>query len=361
MLSQEEQKRYNRHLILEELGPTGQEKLKAAKVLVIGAGGLGCPILQYLTAAGVGTIGIVDFDEVSLSNLQRQILFTENDLGKNKAAIAAERLKQLNRHVDFVVIQQKLTANNALQFFEPYDLIVDGTDNFSTRYLVNDAAVITKKPLVYGSIYKFQGQIAVFNYQDGPSYRCLFPIPPEYGTIKNCAEIGVVGVLPGIVGTQQANEALKIILGIGTVLTGKLMIYDALTANYTTLTIERSENEISKVVARAINFADFDYDLFCGVPAQQETEFKLSEVLDNEDYQLVDLRELWEEPQLEGTNLIRIQMGELTERLSEVSRTKKVILICQTGFRSAQAKEFLIKFNNFTNVEELKGGIENND
>jgi adenylyltransferase/sulfurtransferase len=171
----------------------------------------------------------------------------------------------------------------------------------------------------------------------------------------------VVGVLPGIVGTQQANEALKIILGIGTVLTGKLMIYDALTANYTTLTIERSENEISKVVARAINFADFDYDLFCGVPAQQETEFKLSEVLDNEDYQLVDLRELWEEPQLEGTNLIRIQMGELTERLSEVSRTKKVILICQTGFRSAQAKEFLIKFNNFTNVEELKGGIENND
>jgi molybdopterin/thiamine biosynthesis adenylyltransferase len=249
MLNQEENKRYNRHVILDQVGLEGQLKLKAAKVLVIGAGGLGCPVLQYLTAAGVGTIGIIDFDTIDLSNLQRQILFTKNDLGKNKAEVAAQRLKQLNDQVKFKAYPERLTTKNALELFSAYDLIIDGTDNFSTRYLVNDAAVLTNKPLVYGSIYKFEGQVAVFNYENGATYRCLFPVPPKAGTVKNCSEIGVIGVLPGIIGTQQANEAIKIIVGIGKPLSGQLLIYDALKASYLTVGIQRSEEEVQKTLA----------------------------------------------------------------------------------------------------------------
>lgn len=231
--------RYNRHIILSEIGQQGQDKISNAKVLVVGAGGLGCPILQYLTAAGIGTIGIIDFDVVDISNLQRQVLFGSSSLGQNKAEAAKQRLKDLNNTISIISYPKKLTYKNAITLFNQYDIIVDGTDNFETRYLVNDACIITNKPLVFGAIYKFEGQISVFNYKNGPSYRCLFPNPPN-GTVPNCSEIGVLGVLPAIIGSMQANEILKIILGIGNVLSGKLLCYNALTLQISTLTLKET-------------------------------------------------------------------------------------------------------------------------
>ena len=239
-----EKNRYSRHILLDKIGLEGQEKLKGAKVLVIGAGGLGCPVLQYLTAAGVGTIGIIDFDIVDETNLQRQILFTVNDVGVNKAEAAENRLRQLNPYVRFNIYPERLTTKNALNLFSEYDIIVDGTDNFSTRYLVNDACVITGKPLVYGAIYKFEGQVAVFNFNGGPSYRCLFPEPPKSGSVPNCSEVGVIGVLPGLIGTQQANEVIKLILEIGEPLSGKLLTYNSLDNSFFTLKVNRSEEQI---------------------------------------------------------------------------------------------------------------------
>lgn len=363
-LTKEELKRYNRHVILEEVGMIGQEKLKAAKVLVIGAGGLGSPALQYLAAAGVGTIGIIDFDYVDISNLQRQILYTPQDIGKNKANVAAERLKQLNDTIEIIPYPEKLSTSNALGLFNLYDVIVDGSDNFSTRYLVNDAAVLAKKPLVYGSIYKFQGQISVFNYQNGPSYRCLFPEPPAPGTIKNCSEIGVIGVLPGIIGTQQANEALKIMLGTGEVLSGKLLLYDALTANYSTLNIQRSNSEIEKISSMTSSeFESMDYDLFCGIQdelAPHEIDsITLKKWIDAIDVRIIDLREEWEEPTLEGTNVERITMNALMHQINRFITEKKVVLVCQTGMRSNQVRILLEQEHQLKNIVELKGGMEN--
>ena len=222
--------RYSRHIILSEIGQIGQDRISNTKVLVIGAGGLGCPILQYLTAAGVGTIGIIDFDVVELSNLQRQVLFGTSSLGKNKAIAAKARLEDLNDSISIIAYPEPLTYQNAIALFNQYNIIVDGSDNFETRYLVNDACIITNKPLVFGAIYKFEGQVSVFNYQNGPSYRCLFPTPPKKDSVPNCSEIGVLGVLPGIIGSMQANEVLKIILGLGNSLSGKLLCYNALTS-----------------------------------------------------------------------------------------------------------------------------------
>ena len=362
MLNQEEHKRYNRHVILDQVGLEGQLKLKAARVLVIGAGGLGCPVLQYLTAAGVGRIGIIDFDTVDLSNLQRQILFTSADIGKNKASCAAERLEQLNDQVKFEVYPERLTTANALELFAEYDLIIDGTDNFSTRYLVNDAAVLTNKPLVYGSIYKFEGQVSVFNYEDGPTYRCLFPVPPKAGTIKNCSEIGVMGVLPGIIGTQQANEALKVIMGIGKVLSGQLLIYDALQASYTTVGIQKSADEIQKVLDSKANFESQDYDLFCGVNETQEIQLlskrAFNVLLNNPNVRIVDLREEWEEPQLEGSNVERIIMSDVQNRIERFKTAKTVVLVCQTGARSNNVRQLLKQRHQLQEIKELKGGME---
>ncbi len=363
MLSKTENSRYNRHIILEEVGMEGQLKLKTARVLVIGAGGLGCPILQYLTAAGVGTIGIIDFDTVDLSNLQRQILFTTEDVGQNKAACAARRLKQLNEGVVFQVYPERLTTANALDLFAAYDLIIDGTDNFSTRYLVNDAAVLSEKPLVYGSIYKFQGQVSVFNYKNGPTYRCLFPVPPKAGTIKNCSEIGVIGVLPGIIGTQQANEAIKIILEIGKPLSGQLLIYDALKASYMSVGIQRSNEEVQKTIDLKEHFVEHDYDLFCGVVTKlekhevAEAEFKV--MLNNEAIRIIDLREEWEDPQLEGSNVERIIMSELQSKIERFKTDKTVVLVCQTGARSSNVRQLLKQTHQLTDIKELKGGIQN--
>ena len=361
MLEKEEYKRYNRHLILEEVGQQGQLKLKAAKVLMIGAGGLGCPILQYLTAAGVGNIGIIDFDVVDVSNLQRQILFASADVGKNKAEAAATNLKRLNPFVNITVFPYRLTVNNALRLFDEFDIIVDGTDNFSTRYLVNDASIISNKPLVYGSIYKFQGQISVFNYKNGPSYRCLFPEPPKAGTIKNCSEIGVIGILPGIVGVQQANEVIKIILEIGETLSGRLLIYDALKANYMQVGIHKSDNEIQLVLDRKDTFESYDYDLFCGIKNNNSAEgidkIQLNKWIGNDTVQIVDLREGWEEPALEGANVQRITMSELADSFSLFAVDKTIVLVCQTGVRSNHVKKILKETKKYKKIVELSGGL----
>lgn len=360
MLTDKEKYRYSRHLLLDKVGEQGQEKLKAAKVLVIGAGGLGCPVLQYLTAAGVGTIGVIDFDVVDETNLQRQILFTTNDIGKNKAQTAKERLEQLNPFVKFEVFAEKLTPKNALSIFKNYDVVVDGTDNFSTRYLVNDACVITNKPLVYGAIYKFEGQVSVFNYQNGPTYRCLFPEPPKAGSVPNCFDVGVMGVLPGIIGTQQANEALKIVLGIGTVLSGKLLMYDALQSSFTTLNVNRSVEQVEKVLQLQNDFENSNYDVFCGIKIIQTpheiSSAELKELLNQEDLQLLDVREKWEEPKIIKYKVLNIPLHQLPTSLNRIDATKKTVVICQHGIRSLKAIDFL-KDNGFTNLINLTGGM----
>src|SRR3989339_322165 len=255
MLSEKEIRRYSRHIRMVEIGEKGQEKLKQAKVLVVGAGGLGCPILQYLTAAGVGTIGILDYDTVDESNLQRQILFTPEDIDKPKALVAKEKLSKQNPFVNFNIHFLKLTKKNALDIFNDYDIIVEGSDNFPTRYLTNDACVILKKPLVYGAIEKFYGQITVFNYLNGPTLRCLAPEPPDPLEIPSCSDVGVMGVMPGIIGTMQACEVIKIITGVGNVLNGRLLLVDALNFNFDTIELEK--NPDSDTITELKDYTDF--------------------------------------------------------------------------------------------------------
>jgi adenylyltransferase/sulfurtransferase len=357
-LTDKEKNRYSRHLLLDKVGESGQEKLKAAKVLVIGAGGLGCPVLQYLTAAGVGIIGIIDFDVVDETNLQRQVLFSISDVDVNKALAAKNKLEQLNQYVNFNIYQEKLTTQNALNLFEQYDIIVDGTDNFSTRYLVNDACVKTAKPLVYGAIYKFEGQVSVFNYQDGPSYRCLFPEAPENGSVPNCSEIGVIGVLPGLIGTQQANETIKLILGIGTPLSGKLVIHDALQGTQFSVNITRNEEQI--ILANQIDFDTYDYDYFCGLKQKEmENEInakELQELITNEAVQIIDVREEWEQPKVEALNAINIPLQTIPNNLHKIDKNKKVVIYCQHGVRSLHAIDFL-KQQGYNNLINLTGGI----
>ncbi len=360
MLNEKEIHRYSRHILLDKVGLQGQEKLKSAKVLVVGAGGLGCPVLQYLTAVGVGTIGIIDFDKVDETNLQRQILFTTHDIGKNKALAAKEHLELLNPFITIQSYTERLTNQNALELFHDFDIIVDGTDNFSTRYLVNDACVITDKPLVYGSIYKFEGQVSVFNYKNGPTYRCLFPEPPKAGSVPNCSQIGVIGVLPGLIGTQQANEVIKIILEIGSVLSGKLMIYDALSGNSTSIKINRFEEQISKTKAMKAHFSSFNYDVFCGVETIQSIDIKtLKKMLDNEDIQVVDVREEWEQPRVAELNALIAPLDELDNSILQIEKNKKVVVVCQRGARSIQAILHLKKEYGFNNLINLEGGLLN--
>ena len=362
-LNDQEKNRYSRHILLDKVGLEGQEKLKAAKVLVIGAGGLGCPVLQYLAAAGVGTIGIIDFDNVDETNLQRQILFTVSDVGTNKAVAAERRLKQLNPYINFNVYPEKLTTENALELFAQYDIIADGTDNFSTRYLVNDACVITNKPLVYGAIYKFEGQVSVFNYKNGPTYRCLFPEAPKAGSVPNCSEIGVIGVLPGLIGTQQANEVIKIILEIGVPLSGKLLTYDALSCSFLILKINRSETEVQKVLDSATEFENIDYDFFCGIETREmENEIsvvELKELFNNsEEFQVVDVRGEWEQPRIEKDNVLVAPLNELPNYVDQISKDKKVVVVCQHGIRSVAAIDHLKKEYDFNNLINLRNGVE---
>ena len=261
-LSQDEINRYSRHLILPEVGPKGQEALKASSVLCIGAGGLGCPLLLYLAAAGVGRIGIVDFDVIDESNLQRQVLYGVSTVGQSKAQVAKQKLLDLNPHITVDVHEVRLTSDNALDLFKDYDVIADGTDNFATRYLVNDACVLTGKPNVYGSIFRFEGMVSVFNYQNGPNYRCLYSEPPPPGLVPSCAEGGVLGVLPGVVATLQANEVIKVLLGMGDVASGRLIRFNALKLEFKELKVtKRDDYEINELI---------DYEQFCGIPQQEE-------------------------------------------------------------------------------------------
>lgn len=357
MLSSEEKERYSRHILLSEVGEKGQEELKSAKVLVIGAGGLSCPALQYLTAAGVGKIGVIDFDVVDESNLQRQILFSVDDIGKNKAQQAIERLRKLNPFIEFDCYPEKLTPQNAIRIFESYDIVLDGSDNFSTRYMVNDACIILRKPLVYAAIHKFEGQVSVFNYQGGPSYRCLFPTPPEVGTVQNCSEVGVLGVLPGIIGAMQANEVVKIILGIGKVLSGKLSIINILLNTSYVLDIAKNQDEIDAVLANKEIFPVTDYDFFCGVKTHQNEEIAVDElkaIIGKESLTIIDVREFYETPKVEELNALNIPLGELEE--AEIITEKPIVVFCQHGIRSQKAAEILKK-KGFPNVRSLKGGI----
>jgi len=347
-LTLEEKKQYNRHLILDEIGEKGQLKLKQAKVLVIGAGGLGCPVLQYLTAAGVGTIGIIDDDVVDQSNLQRQILYTIDDIGKSKALSAANRLRKLNPFIKFDIYQEKLTKENAVTLFKQYDIIVDGSDNFSTRYLTNDASVITETPLVYGAIFKFEGQVSVFNYKKSASYRCLYPTAPKPGDAPNCSEIGVLGVLPGIVGSLQANEVIKLICEIGDVLTNKLLIYDTLHMRQLILNYEKNN-------AIVIDKLEDDYDFFCGLKTKNE-EISLVELENNlEKYNLLDVREEWEREDyhIGGQH---IPLRELLARIDEVCQNKDLVVYCQSGVRSKKAIELLLNHHFKAKLLNLKRG-----
>jgi len=345
--------RYSRHIILSEVGPKGQNKLLQAKVLVVGAGGLGCPALQYLVAGGIGTVGIIDFDVVEESNLQRQILFGTSSLGINKAIAAKSRLEDLNPTIIINAYPEKLTSKNVLKLFNAYDIIVDGTDNFTTRYLINDAAIIANKPIVYGAIYKFEGQVSVFNYQDGPSYRCLFPIPPKAGSVTNCSEVGVLGVLPGIIGSMQANEVIKMILRFKDVLSGKLFCYDAKTCQTTTLKIQKSAIEFDKVLARKDSFDTYEEDISCSISIP---EISADDLLLKNNILFIDVRELHEQPELNIPNCIQIPLIKLEENLDKVNSKNTNILFCQTGIRSKKAIALLQKHNK-TNCYSLIGGI----
>lgn len=355
-LSKEEYQRYNRHIILPEIKEEGQLKLKNAKVLVIGAGGLGCPVLQYLTAAGVGRIGIIDADSVDISNLQRQVLFKTSDVGKSKAQTAADLLKEINPLLQFDVYQTWLNKENAIDILTPYDIVVDCTDNFPTRYLVNDACVITGKPLVFGAIFKFDGQVSVFNYKEGPTYRCLFPNPPAPGEVPSCSEIGVIGVLPGIIGTLQANEVIKMITGVGEVLSGKFLTFDALTMMQTAF-------KFKKVEANTKIDSFTDYQAFCGITTEpQSDEITVEELAEwlaeNPDLQLVDVREDYEH---EDYNIggINIPLSELEDRYSEIDTSKKAVLYCQKGGRSMKALTFLKEqFPANTELYSVMGGVD---
>jgi adenylyltransferase/sulfurtransferase len=344
--------RYDRHIILSEIGQTGQDKISNAKILVIGAGGLGCPVLQYLTAAGVGSIGIVDFDIVEESNLQRQILFGSSSLGQNKAVAAKKRLEDLNDCISIFAYAEKLTYQNAIHLFNQYDIIVDGSDNFETRYLVNDACIITNKPLVFGAIYKFEGQISVFNYQNGPSYRCLFPNPPEKSAVPNCSEIGVLGVLPGIIGSMQANEVLKIILGIGNVLSGKLLCYNAYTNNSSILKINKSEEVINSVLKDKNNFHKKQLNDSCEIEVM---EVSIKDILSNNNIQFIDVRESHEQPKVDNLQVTYIPLSELKNHVEKINLEKDKVLFCQSGIRSNKAVSIL-KNLNIENCYSLKEG-----
>lgn len=364
--SKEELNRYNRHIIMGDFGLEGQKKLKAAKVLVIGSGGLGSPSLLYLAAAGVGTIGIVDFDVVDDSNLHRQVLFGVGEVGKSKAEAAKERLLSLNPYININVYNTQFTSDNAMELIKDYDVVADGTDNFPTRYLVNDACVFSGKPNVYASIFQFEGQVSVFNYTNkegvkGPNYRDLYPAPPPPGMVPNCSESGVLGVLPGIIGSLQALEVIKVITGVGEPMSGRFYIFDALTFESRTFTYKANpDNPITgnnPTITKLI-----DYEQFCGMKA---VEKPVREILpeelhqwlqDDEDIQVIDVREPEEYEEVNiGAKLI--PLGVVSEHTNEISRDKKVVIHCKMGGRSAKAIRELEEKFGYKNLYNLKGGI----
>lgn len=332
--------RFQRHIQLPEIGEAGQRKISAASVLVVGAGGLGCPVLQYLASCGVGRIGIVDFDVVSRTNLHRQILYTEADVGQLKVDCAARRLAEMNADIMVATYPHALTAENALELTARYDVLVDGSDNFVTRYLLNDAAVLLDKPLVFGALYKFEGQVSVFNYRGGPTYRCLFPDPPARGDVPNCNEVGVLGVLPGIIGLMQALEVLKIITGVGEVLSGRLLHYNVLTHQQRTLNFRRQEAEIANLRERGRLEAVATDDCVI-VPTIAFSEIDFSQ---NPLPLFVDVREPHETHRVELPNLLRLPLSQLeaNEVPASLRDGRMKVFFCQSGVRSRRAVAGLV-------------------
>ena len=365
-LTPAELRRYARHLTLPEVGREGQEQLKAARILIVGAGGLGSPIGLYLAAAGVGTIGLVDFDSVDESNLQRQVLYGESDVGRPKLEAALERLGDVNPHVRLEPHGERLDSSNALELFRRYDVIVDGTDNFPTRYLVNDACVLTGKPNVYGSIFRFEGQVSVFWGARGPCYRCLFPEPPPPGAVPSCAEGGVLGVLPGVIGSLQANEAIKLALAGGEPLIGRLVLFDALRLHFRELRLKKSA-DCPACSERPTLTELIDYERFCGVgrgagePAGDPFELRpkeLQALLAGEgDVFLLDVRTPVERSigAIDGSTLIPIQ--QLVSRLGELDREDEIVVYCHSGVRSKAALDYL-RQQGFERARHLAGGID---
>lgn len=330
--------RYERQIKLDEVGVPGQEKLRNASVLIVGVGGLGCPAAQYLVGAGIGRIGLIDHDRVSLSNLHRQLLFTEEDLGKSKAVMAKLRLQQINSEVEIDVFEEPLNIGNAEKLFQLYDIILDGTDNFETKYLINDACILTEKPWIYASIYKNEGQLSVFNYQNGPSYRCLFPKTTRQNI--SCEATGVLGVTPGILGTMQATEVLKMILGAGNVLSGKLKLINILSGNDQLLTISKRVEEIEKIQKEGI----IPVRIACKI--SDKTKLYL------------DIREIFEQPRLNSEKVLQIPLSELEDRLEEIPKQEEVLVFCQSGKRSRKVVDLLKTQFEFHNLINVEGGIE---
>jgi sulfur-carrier protein adenylyltransferase/sulfurtransferase len=364
-LSTEELARYSRHLLLPGFGLEAQLKLKSANVLAIGAGGLGSPLLLYLAAAGVGTIGIIDADTVDETNLQRQVLFGMQDKGQPKVEAALRKLSALNPHCKINVYNKQLTASNAMEIIRNYDVVADGSDNFPTRYLVNDACVLLDKPEVYASVFRFEGQVSVFNYVDaagarGPNYRDLYPVPPPPGSVPDCAEGGVLGVLPGIIGSLQAAEVIKLITGIGETLSGRLFNFDALSFESNIFTITRNPDNPLNGLHPTIT-ALIDYEQFCGMhaekPVPEITPMELKQwQMDNTPIQLIDVREP-EEYQIVHIDGELIPLATIMANADKIDRNKKVVVHCKTGSRSARAILALEEKFGFTNLYNLKGGI----
>ena len=377
ILSHDEVQRYSRHLILPDVGMVGQEKLKQASALIVGAGGLGSPVAMYLAAAGIGRLGLVDYDVVDVTNLQRQIIHGTKDIGRPKLESAKERILDINPHVQVDLYEVPFTSANALEIAWPYDILIDGTDNFPTRYLVNDVCVLLGKPNAYGSIFRFEGQVSVFAHQDGPCYRCLYPEPPPPGLVPSCAEGGVLGVLPGTVGTLQATEAIKVLLGIGEPLVGRLLIFDALAMDFTTLKVRKNPN--CPVCGNHPTITEpIDYEQFCGMPAHDRSEFVSTQPVEtnvNEVRQLtplelkarldageklviLDVREPheWNISNLADLGAFLIPKGEVVARVGELDPSVEMVVQCRTGGRSADIIRQLIPLG-FHKLSNLDGGI----
>ena len=375
-LSNEEIRRYSRHLIMPEVGMAGQRKLKAASVLLIGAGGLGSPRALYLAAAGVGRIGLVEYDVVSYSNLQRQVIHGTSDIGRPKLDSARDRIKDINPFVLVDTFDVPLTSENALEIMAPYDVIIDGTDNFPTRYLTNDACVLLGKPNVYGSIFRFEGQASVFYAEEGPCYRCLFPEPPPPGLVPSCAEGGVLGVLPGTIGAIQATETIKLILGIGDPLIGRLMIYDALNMSFDEVRLRKDPN--CPVCGENPTVTELiDYEQFCGVPAHDDSLYTAgldeavlagvpqmspselqARLTAGEQPLILDVRETheWEISNLGHLGAVLIPKGQVLERMGELDTAQEIVVQCRTGVRSAEIVH-LLQQHGFNKLHNLDGGI----
>ena len=366
-LTQQQVQRYSRHLIMPEVAMEGQQKLRHARVLVVGAGGLGSPVLSYLAAAGVGTLGIVDFDTVDFTNLQRQIIYSTSDVGRPKLEAAADRIRAMNPDVRVEMHEDRLTSENALSILKEYDVVVDGTDNYPTRYLVNDACVMLGIPNVYGSIFRFEGQASVFCQEDGPCYRCVYSEPPPPGLVPSCAEGGVLGVLPGIIGTIQATEAVKLILGKGSSLSGRLLVLDAMKMHFRELKLKKDPN--CPVCGEHPTITELiDYELFCGIRGEEMeardlgTEWEISpkaleeKIKAGDDFVILDVRNPEEAQISRIPGSILIPLGELPERVAELNTADQMVVHCRMGGRSAKAVEFLRSVG-FKKVKNLVGGI----